>query len=72
MVKSTCRCAAGLALLLGLICLFAPSAQAQAKDEQAWYKTFNGHEMWSENIDSTVALSAKVNKPVLIDFWQRH
>ena len=72
MVIRTCRYLAGLALLVGVICLLAPVVQAQAKDEPTWDKTFSGHEMWSHNIDSIVVASAKAGKPVLIDFWQLH
>ncbi|MEW5701043.1 MAG: hypothetical protein AB1792_02270 [Candidatus Zixiibacteriota bacterium] len=57
------------ALVLVAIALFAGMAQA-ADEKTPWYQSFNGHEMWLENIDSAFAMSKAANKPLLIDFFQ--
>lgn len=59
------------ALALGLVVLTAPVARAEEekKDEPRWDESFNGHEMWSTDVEGAIAQAAKEGRPVLVDFY---
>lgn len=60
------------ALALGIAVLTAPLSRAEEakKDEgPRWDESFNGHEMWSKDVEGAIAQAAKDGRPVLVDFY---
>ncbi len=63
------------ALALGIVILAAPVSRAEEekKDEgPRWDHSFNGHEMWSTNLEEATALAVKEGRPMLVDFYGLH
>ena len=62
------------ALALGIVVLGASVSRADEakKDEPRWDHTFNGHELWSTNVEEAIALGAKEGRPVLVDIYKLH
>ena len=61
-------------IALGIAILAAPVSRAEEekKDEPRWDHSFNGHEMWSTNLEEATALAVKEGRPMLVDFYGLH
>ena len=60
------------AMVLTAALFIASRASAADSTEVPWDHAFSGHEMWVTSLDSGLALAAKENRPMLIDFYSRH
>ncbi len=60
------------ALVLGGLVLAAPALRAEEKKDEGppWDHSFKGHEMWSMDLEGSLAQAAKEGRPVLIDFYK--
>ncbi len=60
------------ALALGIVVFGASvsrAEEAKKDDGPRWDESFNGHEMWSTNVEEAIVLGAKEGRPVLVDFY---
>lgn len=61
-------------IALGIAVLAAPITRAdeEKKDEPRWDTSFAGHEMWSHDLEASIALAVKEGRPMLVDFYGLH